>query len=158
MKEYAGDGGRAKRAKRRTYVDGMSSSDEESEILENGLDPEDLYKQKVYPPYFVKEMQGEDVSVEYFQKTGFKNPIFVRNMAGLNMKIPDSAFNISDVKNMVGGKRILEVMNTATQSNAEMTLKVEQAKDFLECSSSKVDHILQLVGNQYLSPTTLGQN
>jgi len=123
MKEYAGDGGRAKRAKRRTYVDGMSSSDEESEILENGLDPEDLYKQKVYPPYFVKEMQGEDVSVEYFQKTGFKNPIFVRNMAGLNMKIPDSSFNISDVKNMVGGKRILEVMNTATQSNAEMTLK-----------------------------------
>ena len=48
MKEYAGDGGRAKRAKRRTYVDGMSSSDEESEIIENGLDPEDLYKQKVY--------------------------------------------------------------------------------------------------------------
>ena len=57
MKEYAGDGGRrAKRAKRKTYVDGMSSSDEESDVLENGLDPEDLYKQKVYPPFFVKEM------------------------------------------------------------------------------------------------------
>lgn len=123
MKEYAGDGGRAKRAKRKTYVDGMSSSDEEAEIVEDGLDPEDLFKQKVYPPFFVKEMLGENVTVEHFQRTGFKNPIFVRERSGLNMKIPDSSFCITDVKNMVGGKRILEVMNTATQSNAEMTLK-----------------------------------
>ena len=70
MKEYAGGGGRAKRAKRKHYVDGMSSSDEEGDVLENGLDPEDLYKQKVYPPFFVKEMLGEDVSVEHFQRTG----------------------------------------------------------------------------------------
>ena len=39
------------------------------------------------------------------------------------MKIPDKTFSITDVKNLVGGKRILEVMNCATQSNAEMTLK-----------------------------------
>ena len=123
MKEYAGGGGRSKRAKRKTYVDGMLSSDEETENIEEGLDPEELYKKKVYPAYFVKEMKGEDVTVEHFQKTGFKNPIFVREMSGLNMKIPDTSFSISDVKNMVGGKRILEVMNTATQSNAEMTLK-----------------------------------
>ena len=123
MKEYAGDGGRAKRAKRKHYVDGMSSSDEEGDVLENGLDPEDLYKQKDYPPFFVKEMIGEDVSVEHFQKTGFRNPIFVRQRDGLNMKIPDTSFSISDVRNLVGSKRVLEVMNTATQSNAEMTLK-----------------------------------
>ena len=123
MKEYAGGGGRAKRAKRKHYVDGMSSSDEEGDVLENGLDPEDLYKQKVYPPFFVKEMLGEDVSVEHFQRTGFRNPIFVRQRDGLNMKIPDSSFSISDVRNLVGSKRVLEVMNTATQSNAEMTLK-----------------------------------
>ena len=123
MKEYAGGGGRSKRAKRKHYVDGMSSSDEEGDVLENGLDPEDLYKQKVYPPFFVKEMQGEDVSVEHFQRTGFRNPIFVPQKDGLNMKIPDSSFSISDVRNLVGSKRVLEVMNTATQSNAEMTLK-----------------------------------
>ena len=123
MKEYAGGGGRSKRAKRRTYTDGMLSSDEETEHIEDGLDPEELYKHKEYPAYFVKEMKGEDVTVEHFQKTGFKNPIFIREMSGLNMKIPDTSFSISDVRNMVGGKRILEVMNTATQSNAEMTLK-----------------------------------
>ena len=73
MKEYAGPGGRSKRAKRRTYVDGMLSSDEETENIEDGLDPEELYQQKVYPAYFVQEMKGEDVTVEHFQKTGFPN-------------------------------------------------------------------------------------
>ena len=44
-------------------------------------------------------------------------------MNGLNMKIPDTSFSITDVRNLDGSKRVLEVMNTATQSNAEMTLK-----------------------------------
>ena len=37
--------------------------------------------------------------------------------------MPDASFTVTDVKNLVGGKRILEVMNCATQLNAEMTLK-----------------------------------
>jgi len=122
MKEYAGLG-RSLRAKRKTYIDGMSSSDEESENLERTLDPEDIIKSKNYPGYFVKEMLGEEVTIEHFQQTGFKNPILVKEKSGLHMKIPDSTFTITDVRNLVGGKRILEVMNCATQSNAEMTLK-----------------------------------
>jgi len=123
MKEYAGMGGRSLRAKRKTYIDGMSSSDEETENIERTLDPEDIVASKNYPAYFIKEMAGEEVTLEHFQKTGLKNPIFVREKTGLHMKIPDPTFTITDVRNLVGGKRILEVMNCATQSNAEMTLK-----------------------------------
>jgi len=122
MKEYAGLG-RSLRAKRKTYIDGMSSSDEETENIERTLDPEDIVASKNYPAYFIKEMQGDEVTLEHFQKTGLKNPIFVREKTGLHMKIPDPTFTITDVRNLVGGKRILEVMNCATQSNAEMTLK-----------------------------------
>jgi hypothetical protein len=85
MKEYAGLG-RSLRAKRKTYIDGMSSSDEESENLERTLDPEDIIKSKTYPGYFVKEMVGEDVTLEHFQRTGFKNPIIVKEKAGLHIK------------------------------------------------------------------------
>jgi len=122
MKEYAGLG-RSLRAKRKTYIDGMSSSDEETENIERTLDPEDIIKSKTYPAYFVKEMLGDEVTLEHFQKTGLKNPILVKEKSGLHMKIPDTTFTITDVRNLVGGKRILEVMNCATQSNAEMTLK-----------------------------------
>jgi len=121
MKDYAG--GRSLRKKRKVYVDGMLSDEEEGDNIERTLDPEDLVKTKNYPPYYVTECKGEDLTLEYFQKTGFKLPILVAEKAGLHIRIPDSSFSITDVRNLVGGKRILEVMNSATQSNAEMTLK-----------------------------------
>jgi len=122
MKEYAGLG-RSLRAKRKTYIDGMSSSDEDTDNIERTLDPEDIVASKNYPAFFIKEMLGDEVTIQHFQKTGFKNPILVKEKTGLHMKIPDPTFTITDVRNLVGGKRVLEVMNSATQSNAEMTLK-----------------------------------
>lgn len=123
MKEYAGGSTRSLRAKRKTYTDGMESSDDEDDGLMGALDPLDIYEEKKYPAYFIKNMKGEDVNVEYFQRTGFKFPLLVKEKSGLNIRVPDSSFTVTDVKNLVGGRRILEVMNTATQSNAEMTLK-----------------------------------
>ena len=121
MKDYAG--GRNLRKKRKVYVDGMLSDEEEGDNIERTLDPEDLVKTKNYPPYYVTEVKGEDLTLEHFQRTGFKLPILVPEKTGLHIRIPDSSFSITDVRNLVGGKRILEVMNSATQSNAEMTLK-----------------------------------
>ena len=121
MKDYAG--GRSLRKKRKTYIDGMVSEDEEAENIERSLDPEDLVKSKSYPGYFVTRMKGEEVTLEHFQRTGFKQPILVLEKSGLHIRVPDTSFSITDVRNLVGGKRILEVMNSATQSNAEMTLK-----------------------------------
>ena len=121
MKDYAG--GRNLRKKRKFYVDGMLSDEEEGENIERTLDHEDLVKTKSYPPYFVTECKGEDLTLEHFQRTGFKLPILVAEKTGPHIRIPDTSFSITDVRNLVGGKRILEVMNSATQSNAEMTLK-----------------------------------
>ena len=39
------------------------------------------------------------------------------------MTVPDSSFSVTDVLNLVGGKRMLEVMNCRTQTNSEMTLR-----------------------------------
>ena len=37
--------------------------------------------------------------------------------------MPGPSFTVTDVKNLVGGKRVLEVMNCATQTNNQMLLK-----------------------------------
>ena len=121
MKDYAGS--RTLRKKHsKTYTDGISSDDEEEDMATT-YNPEEKIKAKEFPPYFVREMKGEDVTFEYFQRTGFNMPIFVREKTGLHMRFPDPAFSVTDVKNFVGGRRLLEVMNCATQLNAEMTLK-----------------------------------
>jgi len=112
---------RRKANRTEAYVDGMSSGDDEDSPKD--FDPEDIIKDKDFPSYFVKEMEGEDLDVEYFQRTGFNFPLFFREKSGLHMKVPGPSFTVSDVKNLIGNKRILEVMNCATQLNAEMTMK-----------------------------------
>ena len=83
MKDYAG--GRSLRKKRKTYIDGMVSEDEEVENIERSLDPEDLVKTKNYPGYFVTRMKGEELTLEHFQRTGFKQPILVLEKSGLHI-------------------------------------------------------------------------
>ena len=54
---------------------------------------------------------------------GFNTPILVREKTGLGMTVPDSNFSISDVRNYVGAKRTLDIMDCATQKNSEMSMK-----------------------------------
>jgi len=146
---------RAARVERKTYTDGMESSDEEEAHFEPSLDADYLFETKVYPPYFIKTLSGDEVNVEFFQRAGLKNPIRVLEKTGLHMRMPDGKFSITDVKNLVGGRRLLEVMNSATQANAEMTLKdweeffVDPDRDgtklnciSLEFSNTKMDQMV----------------
>ena len=55
MKDYAGS--RSLRKKHsKTYVDGMSSSDEDDDM--KTFDPEEKVRTKNFPPYFITEMTG----------------------------------------------------------------------------------------------------
>ena len=54
---------------------------------------------------------------------GFNTPILVKEKSGLGISVPDSDFTVSDVKNYVGAKRIVDIMDCSTQKNSEMTMK-----------------------------------
>jgi len=109
---------RSAKAKAKVYV-----SDDEDEAFSHTFNVTEKLVSSDFPKYFVKDMKGEDVTLEHFQKQGFSTPLFIPDKAGLHITVPDPSFTVSDVRNMVGGKRILEVMNCATQLNSEMTMK-----------------------------------
>lgn len=56
-------------------------------------------------------------------RTGFNVPIHVREKSGLDILVPDSSFTISDVRHFVGARRVVDVMDCATQRNSFMTMK-----------------------------------
>ena len=109
---------RSAKSKAKVYI-----SDDEEDAFAHTFDVSEKLMSKDFPKYFVKEMRGEDVTLEHFQRQGFATPLFIPEKAGLHITVPDPSFTVSDVRNMVGGKRILEVMNTAMQLNSEMTMK-----------------------------------
>ena len=72
---------------------------------------------------FVKEMKGENITIKLFQENGFSTPILVKGTAGLGMKIPDKNFNVDDVRQHVGNRRMLDVVDVNTQTDSVMTMK-----------------------------------
>jgi len=97
--------------------------EEDEEAFSNNFDILEKLKSPKFSKFFLQEMKGEDVNLEHFQRQGFNSPIFVPDKSGLHIKVPDSSFDVSDVRNLIGGKRVLEVMNCATQTNSQMLLR-----------------------------------
>ena len=113
---------------------------------------------------FIKRMAtGAELSIRMLQKEGFKSPICIFDKEGLSMQVPfASTFGISDVRNAVGSRRVLDVMNVNTQTNCTMTMKewhkyfetpAESRRDLynvisLEFSNTKLDNqVMQVFFN-----------
>ncbi len=60
-------------------------------------------------------------------RSGFAVPLLIKNKTGLGMTVPDENFTITDVRNAVGARRMLEVMDCNTQHNFEMSMKEVRA-------------------------------
>ncbi|ELT93702.1 hypothetical protein CAPTEDRAFT_226024 [Capitella teleta] len=78
----------------------------------------DLYSSKL-----VKEVQGSELNMRYMQSNGFSTPLLVKDKTGLGMRVPSENFTVNDVKQCVGSRRQLDVMDVSTQTAMEMSMK-----------------------------------
>ncbi len=115
---------RQKNSERRHYADAYGDSDEDDDhMMRQTFSVHDKLQSPRFPQYFVKEILGNEVTVEYFQRTGFNVPLLVVEKTGLGMTAPGQEFTVTDVKNAVGARRTVEVMDCTTQRNSEMSMK-----------------------------------
>ncbi|XP_041348389.1 lysine-specific demethylase 2A-like isoform X2 [Gigantopelta aegis] len=84
---------------------------------------EQKLRQNTYKGDYLQFMKGEDFTLKYMQENGLKNPILFKDKKGLGMRIPSENFKVSDVKQCVGSRRVLDVMDVTTQKAMEMTMK-----------------------------------
>ena len=50
----------------------------------------------------LKLENGNDLSVDSFEKSGFNRPMLITNKEGLGMIVPDKSFTVMDVERCVG--------------------------------------------------------
>ncbi|GIY74901.1 jmjC domain-containing histone demethylation protein 1 [Caerostris extrusa] len=72
---------------------------------------------------FVDEMTGDDFNLKYLQENGFVKPVLFKDKAGLGMRMPSANFTVNDVRQCIGSRRMLDVMDVTTQKDIEMTMK-----------------------------------
>uniref|UniRef100_T1JN42 [histone H3]-dimethyl-L-lysine(36) demethylase n=1 Tax=Strigamia maritima TaxID=126957 RepID=T1JN42_STRMM len=73
--------------------------------------------------YFVKEMKGDEFNLRYLQEHGFESPVMIREKTGLGLRVPSKNFTVNDVRQCVGSRRMLDVMDVTTQKDIEMSMK-----------------------------------
>uniref|UniRef100_A0A8C5R3W2 PHD finger protein 2 n=1 Tax=Leptobrachium leishanense TaxID=445787 RepID=A0A8C5R3W2_9ANUR len=71
----------------------------------------------------VTKLNGNQLTVEYFEETGFTEPILVPKKDGLGLSVPAPTFYVSDVENYVGPERVVDVTDVTKQKECKMKLK-----------------------------------
>ncbi|KAG9483632.1 hypothetical protein GDO78_009514 [Eleutherodactylus coqui] len=71
----------------------------------------------------VTKLNGSQLTVEYFEDTGFTEPILVPKKDGLSLSVPAPTFYVSDVENYVGPERVVDVTDVTKQKDCKMKLK-----------------------------------
>ncbi|XP_077458339.1 lysine-specific demethylase phf2 isoform X2 [Stigmatopora argus] len=71
----------------------------------------------------VVKLSGNQLTMEYLEDHGFKEPILVKKKDGLGMSMPPPSFYISDVENYVGPEVGVDVVDVTKQIDSKMKLK-----------------------------------
>uniref|UniRef100_A0A672QN70 [histone H3]-dimethyl-L-lysine(36) demethylase n=1 Tax=Sinocyclocheilus grahami TaxID=75366 RepID=A0A672QN70_SINGR len=86
------------------------------------FDLEEKLHSKRFSSDRVKRMEGKDLTYEYIQRCGLRDPIIFERPDGLGIKMPDPDFSVNDVKSLVGSRRMIDVMDVSTQKGTEMSM------------------------------------
>ncbi|XP_071755132.1 lysine (K)-specific demethylase 2Aa isoform X1 [Centroberyx gerrardi] len=105
--------------RRRYHDDGISDEEIDGRRM---FDLEEKVHSQRFSSDRVVRMEGKDLTYEYIQRGGLRDPIIFEKPDGLGIKMPDSDFSVNDVKIFVGSRRIVDVMDVSTQKGTEMSM------------------------------------
>ncbi|KAG1956457.1 lysine (K)-specific demethylase 2Aa isoform X3 [Pimephales promelas] len=146
----AGDGTpshvRSKRSgtRRRYQDDGISDDEIDGKRT---FDLEEKLHSSRFSSDRVKHMEGKDLSYEYVQRCGLRDPIIFERPDGLGIKMPDSDFSVNDVKLFVGSRRMIDVMDVSTQKGTEMSMA--QWRRYYETPPSQREKLYNVISLEF---------
>lgn len=149
------------RAKERKHYTDEDIDDDEIEGKRNYSLDEKLHSIQ-FEGDFVMHMKGDEFNMRFFQEHGLDRPIVFFEKTGLGMRVPSENFQVSDVKQCVGSRRPLDVMDANTQRGLEMTMK-EWVKYYENTEREKLLNVISLefshtkLENYVESPTVVRQ-
>ncbi|KHN73632.1 JmjC domain-containing histone demethylation protein 1 [Toxocara canis] len=171
---------KTKRRKRKRASTSSSESgdwsDIDGELGESGQDGDgpfwtyDLLEMCTKPEFnhsdTVKSMTAKEFTFEYFRQSGLKEPLlFADPPAQLGMRMPKaSKFSVQSVKNLIGGDRIIEVIEVNTQGSRQMSLdefvkyyRGDAAKRATLLNVLSLEFSMTPLGEKVLSPALVRQ-
>uniref|UniRef100_A0A674DUJ4 [histone H3]-dimethyl-L-lysine(36) demethylase n=1 Tax=Salmo trutta TaxID=8032 RepID=A0A674DUJ4_SALTR len=130
--------------RRRYHDDGISDDEIEGRRT---FDLEEKLTSERFTSDRVKRMEGKDLTFEYIQRGGLRDPIIFEKPDGLGIKMPDPDFSVNDVKIFVGSRRMMDVMDVSTQKGIEMSMA--QWRRYYETPPSQRDKLYNVISLEF---------
>uniref|UniRef100_A0A3P8YXE8 [histone H3]-dimethyl-L-lysine(36) demethylase n=1 Tax=Esox lucius TaxID=8010 RepID=A0A3P8YXE8_ESOLU len=130
--------------RRRYHDDGISDDEIEGRRT---FDLEEKLRSERFTSDRVKRMEGKDLTFEYIQRGGLRDPIIFEKPDGLGIKMPDPDFSVNDVKIFVGSRRMIDVMDVSTQKGIEMSMA--QWRRYYETPPSQRDKLYNVISLEF---------
>uniref|UniRef100_A0A673I8Q6 [histone H3]-dimethyl-L-lysine(36) demethylase n=1 Tax=Sinocyclocheilus rhinocerous TaxID=307959 RepID=A0A673I8Q6_9TELE len=130
--------------RRRYQDDGISDDEIEGKRT---FDLEEKLHNNRFNSDRVKRMEGKDLTYEYIQRCGLRDPIIFERPDGLGIKMPDPDFTVNDVKLFVGSRRMIDVMDVATQKGTEMSMA--QWRRYFETPPSQREKLYNVISLEF---------
>uniref|UniRef100_A0A4W4E4M7 [histone H3]-dimethyl-L-lysine(36) demethylase n=1 Tax=Electrophorus electricus TaxID=8005 RepID=A0A4W4E4M7_ELEEL len=130
--------------RRRYHDDGISDDEIEGKRT---FDLEEKLHSDRFSSDRVKRMEGKDFTFEYIQRGGLRDPIIFERPDGLGLKMPDPDFSVNDVKIFVGSRRVIDVMDVATQKGIEMSMA--QWRRYYETPPSQREKLYNVISLEF---------
>ncbi|KAM8879033.1 lysine (K)-specific demethylase 2Aa isoform 2-T2 [Spinachia spinachia] len=105
--------------RRRYHDDGISDEEIDGRRM---FDLEEKVHSERFSSDRILRMEGRELTYEFIQRGGLRDPIIFDKPDGLGIKMPDPDFSVNDVKMFVGSRRMIDVMDVSTQKGTEMSM------------------------------------
>ncbi|CAL8369108.1 unnamed protein product, partial [Gadus morhua 'NCC'] len=131
-------------SRRRYHDDGISDEEIDGRRM---FDLEDKVHSERFSSDRVVRMEGKDLTYEYIQRGGLRDPIIFEKPDGLGIKMPDPDFSVNDVKIFVGSRRMVDVMDVSTQKGTEMSMA--QWRRYYETPHAQRDKLYNVISLEF---------
>ncbi|ULT99376.1 hypothetical protein L3Y34_000606 [Caenorhabditis briggsae] len=158
-KRKSGKGTPSKRGTKKTKRDSSPENDsggDEKEFDKDTLqrnvkfDFEELMNDPTFQhPEFIHTMEPEELTIEWYEENGLEKPIHFRcDPTRIGMKLPSpSTFTVDSVLELVGGNRMIEVVQVEDQGSVKMTL--EEFVEFYKTPRDQRKNLYNVLSLEY---------
>uniref|UniRef100_A0A671RXB8 [histone H3]-dimethyl-L-lysine(36) demethylase n=1 Tax=Sinocyclocheilus anshuiensis TaxID=1608454 RepID=A0A671RXB8_9TELE len=114
---------------------------------DDGLSDEEIDAKRTFDLEEKLHNKRFNLTYEYIQRCGLRDPIIFERPDGLGIKMPDPDFSVNDVKSLVGSRRMIDVMDVSTQKGTEMSMM--QWKSYYATPPSQREKLYNVISLEF---------
>ncbi|CAM9881478.1 unnamed protein product [Ascophyllum nodosum] len=108
-----------------------------------------LLASKTFAAHDTQRIKGENLTAEWAEKSGFREPVIVPDKAGTGLMMPDASFTVADVARIVGEEKQIRPIHVGEQANIDQSMSLAEFAEYFETCTKPGQAILNMISLEF---------